>query len=203
MHYGKHLAEAVQKVAREYKITHSRQADLKQYAGFYVPGGGCDVRDFAEHFFFGRGRSVTLAKIGLLDLIKRAASIESIDRSDGFKYQIKNEVRRVRQGNVRLTFRQGYDFDLYHYAMGGGVLEGVFTGQCAVINDNMSRFSGIIDVQYGDIAEDLLSLVEEIYGSSNSPDAPQWVRNLSNLGGTPFRITGSWQEPFSGTVELR
>ena len=188
---GKTLHAAVSKA-----VTHGTQrtgpsVEFKNWVGL----------DFVRHFYTGRGRTVTLRQIGLLQRVRQEANRLSIERSGGFKDQIRAEVRRVKEGPVRESFRQSYSFSDVRWAMGGGRLDGEFNGECLPVG-GATRFTGIIEVQYSDTFEDILSLVQRFYGSSDSPRAPTWLRNLSNVRGTPFRIVGEWQEHVQGQVGL-
>jgi hypothetical protein len=48
---------------------------------------------------------------------------------------------------------------------------------------------------------DPLSIIQTLYGSSSSPAAPDWLRDLTNVGGTPFMIIGSWTKDYTGSGE--
>jgi hypothetical protein len=40
------------------------------------------------------------------------------------------------------------------------------------------------------------------YGSSSSPNAPDWLRRISNSKGSPYKIIGAWQERFEEKIKL-
>lgn len=48
---------------------------------------------------------------------------------------------------------------------------------------------------------DPLSAIEYFYGSSNSPNAPSWLKAAANMGGTPFHISGEWSWAYSGALK--
>ena len=188
---GATLRDAVSKAVSGHATRQAHNYELKGWSG----------ERFLYHFYTGGGATVTLDQIGLLQDVQQEANRLSIDRSDGFKYQIRQEVRRVQDGTVRLSFDQSYHFGSVRWVMGGGKLAGDFNGQC-VRMDKVSKFSGVIDVEYSDKFDDALNLVETLYGSSDSPRAPRWLRNLSNAGGRSFRIIGRWRENYQGEVNL-
>jgi hypothetical protein len=64
------------------------------------------------------------------------------------------------------------------------------------------HFSGDISVVYSDIFEDAFDLVQARYGSSSSPNAPDWLRRISNSNGYRFKIIGAWQERFEEKIKL-
>ena len=158
--------------------------------------------DFAYHFYFGNAEKKTLTEIGLLAEVKAESGKLSIDRSGGFKDQIRNEARKVKEGDVNLSFERSYSFLAVRYALGGSVLHGKFKGTCTSVLENKYYVSGTTQIEYTDTFTDPLSVIEEVYGSSSSPDAPDWVKKAADLGGTVYEITGSWEEEFSSDVLL-
>ena len=157
--------------------------------------------DFIKHFYSGRGRTVSLNNMGLLNSVRREASRLAIDRNGGFKDQIRDEVRIVKTGRVRKDFKNSYSFGNIRRVMRGGTLTGGFRGNTKLRGSILS-FSGDISVVYSDIFEDALSLVQIRYGSSSSADAPDWLRRISNSKGTPYKIIGVWQERFEEKIVL-
>jgi len=158
--------------------------------------------DFVRHFYFEKGAAKNLADIGLLSEVKAESGKLAIDRSGGFKDQIRSEVQRIKEGDLEKNFKNSYSFSSVRFSMGSGVLNGKFEGKCSLVLADKSYFSGKITVSYSDRFEDPLSVIEQLYGSSSSPNAPEWVRNLGNVGGAPYNITGQWTEDFSGDVIL-
>ena len=65
----------------------------------------------------------------------------------------------------------------------------------------MYSYSGKATIQFSDTFTDPLSVIEMMYGSSTSEQAPDWLATAANLGGTPFEIQGSYLSAYSGSFE--
>ena len=161
-----------------------------------------DNIDFAYHFYFGNGASKTLSEIGLLEAVKAESNKLAIDRAGGFKDQIRNKAREVKEGAVVLKFENSYSFSNVKFALGSGVLKGDFTGTSTSVLEGKYFVSGKISIAYSDRFTDPISVIEYLYGSSDSPDAPDWVKKIGELGGTAYDTTDQWQDDFSSDVLL-
>ncbi|MEO9516091.1 MAG: hypothetical protein ABJH45_02520 [Paracoccaceae bacterium] len=156
-------------------------------------------REFIEHYYNGAGAAKTLTDIGLLEKVKKVASETAIDRPGGFKDQIRTEVIAVKEGLVNVTFENAYDFGGIVASMGGGALRATFEGTSQNTKDGLI-FDGNILVAYTDKFEDPADLIELLFGSSSSKSAPDWLKALAGGGGTPYAVTDTWVEPFSGSL---
>ena len=161
-----------------------------------------DNVDFVKHFYLGGGQSKTLNEIGLLANVKSTSNTLAIDRPGGFKDQIRNKAREIKEGAVNISFDNSYSFSDVKFAMGSGTLRGNFVGTCSLVLPNKSHFTGKISIEYSDSFTDPLSVIEKLYGSSDSPNAPDWLKAIGNVGGTAYGITGQWNDDFSGDVEI-
>lgn len=153
-----------------------------------------DSIDFLKNYFF--GRNVTLEEIGLFEAVKAAARKDALMR---FAAQIREKaLTQTAGGSFSQTFINSYKFRPIAIAMGGGILTGDFHGKIKIEGDSF-KYEGEATISYYDEFTDPLDIIEKIYGSSQSPDAPDWVKALANGGGKPYKITGEWVETFSGS----
>lgn len=165
--------------------------------------------DFVRHFYEGRGATVTTDRIGITGDVKRVADRVALFRPGGFADQIGDEAQRRRDGAFRIGFKNSYhEFGEIIYSTGGGGLEGEFSGIAisrAGSDELAVRYSGAAVIQYSDVFEDPASLIETVYGRSDSSRAPDWLRGAAQLGGRSYRIIGTWTQRFSGerTLPLR
>ena len=65
----------------------------------------------------------------------------------------------------------------------------------------MYSYSGKATIQFSDTFTDPLSVIEMMYGSSTSEQATEWLVTAMNLGGTSFKIEGSYSWSYSGSFE--
>jgi RHS repeat-associated protein len=160
------------------------------------------TRDFITHFYNGNGAAVTLSQIGYLDGVKdNYFNQEGVgERLPG---QIENEARgkAPSTGAFSYSFSKSYDFEDVKYELGSGVVGGKYNGNLSGDSTSGYKYSGTANFTYSDSFTDPLDIIQATYGSSTSPNAPQWLRNFANLGGTAFSISGSWSESYSGHFE--
>lgn len=159
-------------------------------------------QQFIEHYYMGGGAAKTLSEIDLIGAVKKFASEEAIDRKGGFKDSVFDKAKEVKQGLLHEYFERSYDFSGIVDAMGGGVLRATYEGTCENWEGHHVTFDGNILVAYTDTFEDPLDIIEKLYGSSSSPTAPDWLKKLANVGGTPYKITDTWILNFGGLVLL-
>lgn len=81
--------------------------------------------------------------------------------------------------------------------MGKGVLSGNFLGTVTICG-NTFEYEGEAIIRYYDEFTDPYDVLEFLYGSSSTKEAPYFMHNFANFGGSPYAITDRWNEPFSG-----
>lgn len=163
---------------------------------------GWSTMQFVRHHYVGRGRTVYLNNIGLLGAVKREANRLAINRSGGFKDQIRDQVKRVKNGRVSISFNNSYNFGKVRFFLRGGTLHGVFGGQSKQVG-NILLFTGEITILYTGSSEDFASLVDirrRLFNTTTNP--PEWLREASKSGGKVYAIKGSWNEKFAGKIAL-
>lgn len=181
------------------------------YAG--VPTLGLDILgttwgniDFVYHFYFGKGKSVSLSEIGLSTAIENSAKNKGIQSRFGDQIYQKAITQAPRTGDLSESFINSYDFGDVCYSIGGATMSGDFegsltAGQTFDDGKTMYSYSGTAVIKFSDPFTDPISVIEKLYGSSTSPEAPAWLVTVTNLGGTPFEIQGSYLWSYSGSFE--
>ena len=152
--------------------------------------------DFVRHFYLGEGKSVTLREIGLIDEVKSHAELKAIKK---FRKQIEEKGKNSISNNFKATFHRSYDFRPVVYSLGGCNLKGSFRGGvCPYIGSSPKMFwiEGVIRIRFKDTFTDPLSVIEKLYGSSDSPKAPTWLKELMDIGGKRYLVRDSWQKKY-------
>lgn len=155
-----------------------------------------DDLKFVRHFYFGDGKAVKLRDIGLFNKVKAHSDKVAISK---FKNQIEAEAKSTSGYKFTVSFKNAYDFKPVVYSLGGCTLIGKFNGGvCPWIGTSPQEYwvEGEITVSFSDQFTDPLSIIERLYGSSDSPEAPEWLRNAANLGGKAYSITDQWSRRF-------
>ena len=171
--------------------------------------------DYVYHFVTGGG-AVTLSTIGHLEGVKAAA------RSSGggvtrFGDQIAGtaeEMFKPYDGQFHDSFIKSYDFSGVSWPLGGGTLTGYYTGNMTSTPNpppgegGLYNYEGIATISYSDVFSDPYDIIERLYGSSTSLDAPEWLRIAANgiwvpgvpwyIPGTPYNISDMWTESYYG-----
>lgn len=138
--------------------------------------------DFVAHYYYGEGRTLTLAEIGHLREIAEyyaySAGGEGVFRR--LSDQIADEARLIFSGQVIYRFENTYDFGAVEFSHGSGTVNGVFDGTTVPVG-KMLQISGETRFAFSDSFEDPLGLQIEV-------------------GGTPYLITGEWSATFFAEV---
>ena len=165
------------------------------------------VTDFLWHYYFGNGSTVTLSELGLDSAIKSHAET-TLGVKGRFGDQIESEAIETAptEGSFSKAFVNAYSFGAVSYCIGGATLSGEFNGTLnkgKEHDDGKSDYyySGSATINFSDDFTDPLSIIEYFYGSSDSPNAPSWLKTAANMGGTPFHISGGWTWSYSGAFE--
>jgi SPP1 gp7 family putative phage head morphogenesis protein len=138
--------------------------------------------DLVAHYYYGDGRTLTLAEIGLLQEIAEhyafATGTEGAFRR--LSDQIADKARSVPAGRLSYDFDYWYDFGDVEFSHGGGSVKGTFQG--TVIHDSgILRISGESSFVFSDSFADPWDIGTE-------------------LGGQPYNIAGTWTAGFSAEV---
>ena len=162
--------------------------------------------DFVYHFYFGKGKSVSLSEIGLSTAIENSAKNKGIQSRFGDQIYQKAITQAPRTGDLSESFINSYDFGDVCYSIGGATMSGDFegsltAGQTFDDGKTMYSYSGTAVIKFSDPFTDPISVIEKLYGSSTSPEVPAWLVTVTNLGGTPFEIQGSYLWSYSGSFE--
>ncbi len=174
-------------------------------AGVDPDGLAWSLIDYVEHFYFGSG-GVTLSDIGHL------AGVQSLARGaggalTGFGDLIARyaaDMIKPYNGSFQLSRQQRFDqYSSVSYPLGRAGVSGYFVGSMTSTPSSSGvggtyTYTGTATIWFADTFSDPLNVLEYLYGDSNTTQAPDWVSNAANLGGTPFAITASWLEPFTG-----
>ena len=181
------------------------------YAG--APTLGLDILgttwgnlDFVYHFYFGKGKSVSLSEIGLSTAIENSAINKGIQSRFGEQINQEAVKQAPRTGELSKSFNNSYEFGDVCFSIGDATMSGNFDGTLTAgetFDDGktMYSYSGKATIQFSDTFTDPLSVIEMMYGSSTSEQAPDWLVTVANLGGTPFEIQGSYSWSYSGSFE--
>ena len=181
------------------------------YAG--VPTIGIDILgttwgnlDFVYHFYFGNGKSVSLSDIGLSTVIENSAINKGIQSRFGDQIYQEAVKQAPRTGDLSKSFNNSYGFRDVCFSIGNATMSGAFEGTLTAgetFDDGktMYSYSGNAAIKFSDTFTDPLSVIEMLYGSSTSQQAPDWLVTAMNFGGTPFEIQGSYSWSYSGSFE--
>lgn len=153
--------------------------------------------DFIYHFYFGGGENKSLSSIGLLGQVKKRAETVAIGR---FRKQILQKAGNHCNSDLVHKFERSYDFKPVVYSLGNATLKGRFKGTVSADGKNGRKVSGLISIRFIDHFTDPLSILEFLYGSSTTTEAPQWLAEAANVGGTRYRLAGTWREQFTDTI---
>lgn len=161
----------------------------------------CDTKarwntaDFIRHYFFGRGQTVDLAAVGLLDAFRNHPSVASaVSR---FKVRLLVDAEKRAQRHCRQSTRpisQGYSVTdrqstnvrndiLGLYSVGGSLLG--FRAQCALDikrETQLFRLNARVDVNLDDAFVDAIDITNTHPG------------NQDVSGGHPYAIRAHWIE---------
>jgi hypothetical protein len=162
--------------------------------------------DFIKHFYFGRGRPVTLPEVGhlagLINYYFYHIVREGNDTYDRINSQVINIARQQGPGSVSYGFENSYsEFSDYSFVFGGGTVSGVFSGT-ARQNKGMLLIQGRINYRYDDTFTDPASIREIIRGSSEPLDASILELLVTDAYGVFYDIIGRWQTTFSAEVKI-
>ena len=153
-------------------------------------------REFILHFFNGNSQKVTLTEAGLAARVRQLIDSKVINRTGGLKDQIRNEVRKTKNGPLRYTTRNSYDFKDVLYAFGSSSVATLFVGTCSMV-DGKYKVQGNLKINYIDDFTDVIEIVEGIFGTSHPHGLPEWLKDLMNLGGDSYPIVEEWTEEIS------
>lgn len=163
--------------------------------------------DFVKHFYEGNGATVYLWDTGLLDRVREASWDNPTGGAFKFDLQIEqtiHEVIKPYNGAVYDSFENSYSFNSVLYSLGSATLSGAFAANMVSTPYTDGRsggfysYQGLGGIRFEDEFTDPTSVIEYLYGSSSG--GPSWLRDLTNIGGTPFRITGKFDMYFNGSI---
>jgi len=168
--------------------------DGQEYVTHDLRGlGGSNARwenlDFVRHFYRGAGRGVTLSEIGHLGEIAEHWAY----RNGALERWTKQIIGDTRKGITPL-FSASYQFEGVEFSHGGGVVKGSFSGTAQLIH-GMLTIAGKSSFEFSDIFTDPLD-IRELTGD----EIPDWAFNLTELRGTAYPITGTWQSDLRAKV---
>ncbi len=162
-----------------------------------------DDLDMSLYFYVGAGQPVTLEKLGHLDAIKRHYEA---NYQQAFRNQIIRESVGVRDGKINVSFSQSYDFKDVMYSYGNSGVLGKFEGNITTHASGKRVAVGNAELRFDDSFKDPVSIaqltvtvrkiVPGLEKLSEQQLSSLW-RELSNLGGTPYAISGSWSTRLS------
>lgn len=161
--------------------------------------------DFAKHFAFGRGRTVTLSEIGYLgDIISAARQIMFEDLEE----QIADRMRQIKSGPLAYRTENSYDFTGVHWVLGRGTIKTQTVGEVKQ-SGNILTIEATVAYSYSDEITDPIDLRQIYRGPHQIKDLPNspigglelFVTDL--LVGTAYSITGSWKTKLTGSISMR
>lgn len=186
---------------------------INQHFYAEVPTLGLDILgttwrnlDFVYHFYFGTWKSVSLSEIGLSSAIENSAINQGIQSRFGDQINQEAVKQAPRIGELPKSFNNSYGFGDVCFSIGNATMSGNFDGTLTAgetFDDGktMYSYSGKSTIKFLDTFTDPLSVIEIMYCSSTSEQAPDWLVTAMNLGGTSFKIEGSYSWSYSGSFE--
>jgi hypothetical protein len=162
--------------------------------------------EFLYHYYFGNGKPVLLRDMGLLDAVQQLADSSPNGGAFRFGEQIAQTASRITKpynGTFTDSFNRSYDFGNILWVMGGGVLTGAFRG--TIISKSIDSnsigtysYSGDAGITFTDVFTDPLGIIQTLYGTSDSPNAPSWLKAAAEVGGTEFGYYDTWTKQYAG-----
>lgn len=180
--------------------------------------------DFIWHFFTGIGRAVTLGEIGhLREIIEQYAYGDGIEGA--FRRLADQIADEARAGDLPYDFESTYDFESVEFSHGDATIRGRFVGAVTGIGD-MLRIDGTARFWFEDRFTDPADLREfsawlrerpdrlrrliqsagALVGIGDGPqasglqidedDVSSILMTISELGGTAYAVTGTWEAEF-------
>lgn len=144
-------------------------------------------RDFAYHYFFGKGRTVTLRETGHLQAVVDEYRKRVTDNMKRLPGQIADEARKKKNGSFSDTFRGSYRMHNVIFSLGYSTIKGIFSGNCSEKNGVLT-LSGNINFEFEDAFKDPVDIYNEFEDDYELPLA------------TPYDIEDAWQGTFAGKV---
>jgi hypothetical protein len=171
-------------------LTKLSSTDLKFIRNYYTGGGDNTL----SYFGLQSAMEAEVVSQGIIGRFTEQTDVSARGLAESYQYN----------GTFTNTFSNSYNFIDVAFSLGHGSLSGSFSGTMSthMFQDNPRilgyTWSGTVTLNFSDSFTDPMSIIESFYGSSNSPNAPEWLVDLANLGGTPYDITGTWQVNISG-----
>jgi len=113
-----------------------------------------------------------------------------------------NSKQEKKSGKLVYTTENSYSrLKEVFWAFGAGVIRTKTEG-VVILEDKIVSIKATVDYEYDDTFTDPFSMRQLLLGTSSLDKAPSWFIKLTDVGGTPFRITDKWQTSLTGSVEL-
>lgn len=181
---------------------HELQSDLAGGRGLKW-----ETADFVSHFYRGDGRAIDLREIWHLEDVANQHAY--LDRGNGafrrLSDQIAYEARANGVGNLGFGNRQTYDFGDVSFAHGESTVAYRFDGEVRRVGE-MLRIRGRTTFTFKDTFTDPLDLRQAVriaaspFDELEDDDIQGRLRDLSEVGGTPYDIVGTWTSTFEGDI---
>lgn len=188
-------------VAEALEKTDQKPTGLKQEVIGSVQGVSrkWDEEDFIDHFYNGKGETITLSQTGYLGKIIKKAREVMFHKVEN---QVADKMREIQNGELIYTTERGYSrLSEVFWVFGGGTIRSRTEGVVVDQGDILS-IEAIIYYEYDDTFTDPGSIREKewIYGTSDPDVAPDWVVKATDGFGTYFSIKDNWQTRMTGII---
>jgi len=157
-------------------------------SGISDAGSPWSKRDFINHYFNGKGRSIRVRETGHLHSIAAEYRKIVIDDPARLPTQIAQRARETKTGPFSDHFKNVYDMTHIVFSIGDTTIGGKYMGSSSEKNGVLS-FTGKIDFYLEDAFKDPLDIFDLIPGD-----------NLELTRSQPYRIYDKWQGQLKGQI---
>ncbi len=160
-----------------------------------------DEENFTDHFYNGKGQTVTLSQTGYLGEIIEKAREDMFHRVEN---QVADKMRQIKSGKLIYTTENSYPrLGEVFWVFGGGTIRTKTEGTVTKEGDILS-IEATVDYEYYDEFTDPRNIRQytPFIGTSDPKKAYGWYVNLTDLGGTFFIITDRWTTRLTGKIKL-
>ena len=157
--------------------------------------------DFSNHFYHGKGKTISLSETGYLkEIIEKAREV----MFRRVEEQVADKMREIKSGKLVYTTERAYsELHEVFWVFGGGTIRTKTVGTVTQ-NGNILSIEAIVDYEYDDTFTDPANIRQKkfLYSTSDPKAAPLLVVKLTDAFGTYFQITDRWKTKMMGSIDL-
>ena len=152
--------------------------------------------DFVAHYFTGKGKTVDLKEVGIIDDIITKSNKMIVPK---IKEQISDIAKKTKDNQLNYKTENFYSFKDKLFSLGKSTVKTVTNGNIHQKGDNII-INGSIKFYLTDEFSDPSTLREIVTGSSAMSQS-KILNYATEPFGTPYKIKGSWESPL--TIKIK